>query len=175
MKQVISTLVENKDCIGFSLRLGHNTSQCYPYNCEQAIPKTEQVSNGIVKYNWQTAEYDFNYCLELSSSVYRVEDLVDMLENCEYGSPNFLESIMSSCYYEDKPNLLMFKMSVAFSSPLNKVQATHPNRSKDLSPDKLREVYEKGYRFELQQFDNYINRGAHEIPENMELININGK
>jgi hypothetical protein len=175
IKEVISTLVKNKDCIGFSLRLGNNTSQCYPYNCEQAIPKTDQVLNNIVKYNWQTAEYDFNYCLELSSSVYLLENVIDILENCEYYSPNSLESTMSSCCLEDKPNLLMFKMSVAFSSPLNKVQATHPNRSGDLNPSKLREIYEKGYRFELQQFDNYINRGAHEIPKNMELININGK
>ena len=43
MKQVVSTLVENTDCIGFSLRLGENCVRCFPYDCEQAIPKTEKI------------------------------------------------------------------------------------------------------------------------------------
>ena len=172
MKQVLSTLVENNDCIGFSLRLGYNTKVCFPYNCEQAVPKTEKVSNGIVKYNWQTAEYDFNYCLELSSSLYRVNDLIDMLENCEYGSPNFLESIMSSCYYEDKPNILMFEKSVAFSAPFNKVQTSHPNRSANRDPDTFRQIYERGGRINGYYFNNYISCGAHEIPEEM-VVDIN--
>jgi len=170
VEQVISTLVENKDCIGFSLRLGLNTNYCFPYNCEQAIPKTEKVSKNILKYDWQTAEYDFNYCLELSSSCYPVENVIDILRDCEYNSPNSLESIMSSCCLEDRPNLLMFEKSVAFSYPMNKVQTTHPNRSADFNPDTLRLIYEKGGRFESKQFDGYVSSGAHEIPESINLV-----
>jgi hypothetical protein len=170
MEKVISTLVENKDTIGFSLRLGLNTSVCFPYNCEQAIPKTEKVSKNILKYDWRTAEYDFNYCLELSSSCYPVENVIDILRDCEYNSPNSLESIMSSCCLEDKPNLLMFEKSVAFSYPMNKVQTTHPNRSGDFNPDTLRLIYEKGGRFESRQFDGYVSSGAHEIPESINLV-----
>lgn len=169
MNEVVSTLVENDDCIGFSLRLGLNTHVCFPYNCEQGIPDTIKISNNILKYNWQTAEYDFNYCLELSSSTYSLQDILEILENCEYSSPNTLESVMSSCCLEDKPVLLMFKKSVAFSIPINKVQSSHPNRSADVNPDTLRLMYEKGFRFNSRQFDGYVSGAAHEIPENIEV------
>lgn len=173
MANVIKTLEENKDAIGFSLRLGLNTKICFPYNCEQKIPVATKISKNILKYNWQTAEYDFNYCLELSSSVYPIDSIAEILEDCLYLSPNTLESIMSSCCLEDKPNLLMFEKSVAFNAPLNKVQSTHPNRSADFNPDTFRLMYEKGIRFNVKQFDGYTSRGAHDIPENFEVININ--
>jgi hypothetical protein len=170
MGVVADCLNKNPDCIGFSLRLGKNCVRCFPYDCEQAIPKTEKVSKNILKYNWQEAEYDFNYCLELSASVYRIKDVIEMLELCEYSSPNHLESIMSSCFYKDKPNLLMFEKSASFSYPMNKVQTSHPNRSGDFNPDTLRLIYEKGGRFESKQFDGYVSSGAHEIPESINLV-----
>jgi hypothetical protein len=175
MSVVEDCLDKNKDCIGFSLRLGKNCVRCFPYDCEQTVPKTEKVSKNIVKYNWQEAEYDFNYCLELSASTYRINDLIEMLDICDYDSPNSLESIMSSCFYKDKPNLLMFAKSSSFSYPMNKVQISHPNRSGDFNPDTLRLIYEKGGRFESKQFDGYVSSGAHEIPESINLVDTYGK
>ena len=173
MEEVISALVENDDCLGFSLRLGKNCVKCFPYNCEQKVPETEKVSKNILKYNWQKAEYDFGYSLELSSSCYRLKDLEEILIGCSYDSPNSLESCMASCIIEDKPNLLMFEKSPCFCAPLNRVQSTHPNRNAGHDPDTFRLMYEKGLRIDAKQFDDYISHAAHEIPENIEVININ--
>jgi len=173
MKKVISTLVENKDTIGFSLRLGLNTNYCFSLNQLQNIPTTQNIGDNILKYNWTNAQYDFGYSLELSSSIYPLENIIEILRNCEYFSPNSLESIMSSCCLEDKPNLLMFEKSVCFSAPLNLVQETHPNRNAGHDPDTFRRLYEKGIRFNATQFDNVTPNAAHWIPENIEVININ--
>ncbi len=173
MKKSISTLVENKDAIGLSLRLGLNTFRCFPYNCDQKIPKVKNISDNILKYNWQTAEYDFGYPLELSSSIYPLNNIIEILENCQYNSPNSLESRMSECVLGDKSNLLMFEKSVAFSAPLNKVQSTHPNRSANFSPDTFRVMYEKGIRINPKQFNGYASNGAHDIPEKIEVIDKN--
>jgi hypothetical protein len=168
MKEVISTLVENKDCIGFSLRLGRNTRHCYPYNCKQKVPELENVKDNIYKFNWEKSEYDFAYSLELSSSAYRLIDIIAVLISSEYSNPNFLESNMdqfSKFYRNNKlsPTLLCFETSVAFSDPLNRVNATHPNRSGNVSEDKLMELFLEGYRVDGTLFNGFISSGAHEL------------
>jgi len=173
MKQVISTLIENNDCIGFSLRLGNNTNYCFSLDNFQEIPKTQELNNNILKYNWTNSQYDFGYSLELSSSVYPLENIIEILINCDYSSPNTLESVLSSCCLEYKPELLMFKNSLAFSAPLNLVQVTHKNRNAGHDPDTFRRLYEKGIRFDDKQFDKIVTNSAHWIPENIEVININ--
>jgi hypothetical protein len=173
MSNVIKSLENSRNCLGFSLRLGLNTRYCYPYNCEQAIPPVVNLKNDVLMFDWKTAEYDFGYPLELSSSVYPVENIIDILQNCEFDSPNNLESIMSSCYFEDMSNLLMLPKSVAFSLPLNKVQSSHNNRSENFNPDTFRLMYEKGIRFDSKQFDGFISKGAHDLVENIKVVNIN--
>jgi hypothetical protein len=173
MTNVIKTLDKYKNCIGFSLRLGLNTKICFPYNCEQKIPPIVDVDNHALMFNWQVAECDYSYPLELSSSVFPLENIIEILTGCMYDSPNSLESCMASCLIKDIPNLLMFPKSTCFSAPLNKVQSSHPNRSADFNPDTFRLMYEKGLRFDSKQFDGYVSNGAHEIPEKIEVININ--
>lgn len=163
MKEVVSTLVENDDCIGFSLRLGKNCVKCFPYNCEQNLPEFYDVKNNIKKFNWQKAEYDFSYPLEISASCYRVEDIKEILENCDYHNPNTYESIFSSCYFEDKPNLLCYEKGVSFSNPINKTQQYNNNRSGDIDPNLLNEKYLEGYRIDEEEFYKYQNDGAHEL------------
>ncbi len=168
MEEVISTLVENKDCLGFSLRLGKNTRHCYPYNCEQKVPEMENVKDTIYKFNWQEAEYDFAYSLELSSSAFRLIDVVAVLISSDYSNPNFLESNMdqfSKFYRNNKlnPNLLCFETSVAFSNPLNRVNSSHPNRSGNVSEDRLMELFMEGYRIDGTLFDDFISNGAHQL------------
>jgi hypothetical protein len=170
MKEVLSALAENEDCLGFSLRLGLNCNTCFPYNCKQDVPHYEKVKNNVLKFNWQTSQYDFGYPLELSSSAYRIQDILEILEDCKYGSPNYLESCMANAYIENKPNLLMFKKSVAFSCPLNIVQSSHRNRNANYNPDTFRLIYEKGGRIDIGQFDNYQNHGAHEIPHDINFV-----
>lgn len=173
MSNVMKTLNNGRDCLGFSLRLGLNTKFCYPYNCEQAVPHVVNVTLDTLMFDWQKAEYDFGYPLELSSSVFKVEDIIEILSGCEYGSPNSLETCLAGCYIEDKPNLLMFGKSACFSMPLNLVQDTHKNRNANHDPDTFRLLYEKGIRFDSKQFDGFISKGAHDLVENIEVININ--
>ena len=161
---IVSNLESNLDCLGFSLRLGFNTNFCFPYGKSQDIPATVKVENGVAnKYNWQSAQLDFGYALELSSSIYRLEDIIEILENCEYFSPNSLEDRFAECHIHTKPNLLMYDKSVAFSNPINKVQLDHPNKSGDIDADVLLQYFMAGYRINAEPFNHYKNTGAHEL------------
>jgi len=164
LANIVSNLESNLDCLGFSLRLGLNCSFCFPYGKLQDIPATTKIDNGVVnKYNWQTAQLDFGYPLELSSSAYRLEDIMEILDNCDYHNPNSLEDSMTSCHIQVKPNLLMYDKSVAFSNPINKVQLDHPNKSGDIDADVLLQYFMAGYRIDDKLFNHYKNSGAHEL------------
>ena len=164
LANIVSNLESNLDCLGFSLRLGLNCSFCFPYGKLQDIPATTKIDNGVVnKYNWQTAQLDFAYPLELSSSLMRLEDIIEILNNCDYNNPNSLEDAMVSCYVQTKPNLLMYDKGVAFSNPINKVQTDHPNKSGDISADVLLQYFMAGYRINAEPFNHYKNTGAHEL------------
>jgi len=164
LANIVSNLASNPDCLGFSLRLGFNTNFCYPYGKSQDIPATVKVENGVAnKYNWQTAQLDFGYPLELSSSAYRLEDIMEILDNCDYHNPNSLEDSMTGCHIQVKPNLLMYDKGVAFSNPLNKVQSDHPNKSGDIDADVLLQYFMAGYRINAEPFNHYKNTGAHEL------------
>jgi len=164
LANIISNLDGNLDCLGFSLRLGFNTGHCFPYGKSQDIPATTKIENGVAnKYNWQSAQLDFGYPLELSSSAYRLEDIMEILDNCDYHNPNSLEDSMTSCHIQVKPNLLMYDKSVAFSNPINKVQLDHPNKSGDIDADVLLQYFMAGYRIDDKLFNHYKNSGAHEL------------
>ena len=164
LANVVSNLDGNPDCLGFSLRLGLNTNFCFPYGKSQDIPATVKIENGVAnKYNWQSAQLDFGYPLELSSSAYRLEDINEILNDCKYSSPNSLEDSMVRCHIHTKPNLLMYDKSVAFSNPINKVQTDHPNKSGDISADVLLQYFMAGYRINAEPFNQYKNTGAHEL------------
>ena len=157
-------LENNPDVLGVSLRLGKNTTNCFSYNKEQNVPNMEK-SGYFMKFNWQKAELDFNYPIELSSSVFRVEDIIDILENCSYNSPNFLEQAMSESYIKDKPYLLCYEKSVSFCFPINRVQDSHPNRSANVDIADLNKIFLDGWHIRAENFYEHISTGAHELPE----------
>ena len=164
LANIVSNLESNPDCLGFSLRLGFNTNFCFPYGKSQDIPATVKIENDVAnKYNWQSAQLDFGYPLELSSSLYRLEDINEILNDCKYSSPNSLEDSMVRCHIHTKPYLLMYDKSVAFSNPINKVQLDHPNKSGDIDADVLLKYFMAGYRINDAPFNQYKNTGAHEL------------
>jgi hypothetical protein len=165
LKEILFGLSSIHSALGFSLRLGKNTVNCYPLNKEQNVPlSVNNCKSEWVQYYWPDAELDFSYPLELSSSCYRVKDLLPLLEGCEYKNPNSLESVMSlnAEYYNEKPILLCFKQSVCFSNPLNKVQNFNNNRSGNVSPEGLLLKFEEGYRINVEPFQGFISNGAHQ-------------
>ncbi len=89
MREVVAALETNTDTLGFSLRLGGNTTYCYSLDRAQKLPEF-QCQEGVCKFRWPSAECDFGYPLELSSSVYRAQQLMPLLESLEFHHPNTL-------------------------------------------------------------------------------------
>ena len=171
MAAIAETLRQNPDALGFSLRLGRNTVSCYSMNHAQELPAFQTLPGGILKYRWPEAEYDFGYPLEVSSSVYRTQQMLPLLEQLEFKNPNTLEEAMSrqaARFRQSHPMLLCREQSAAFSIPANKVQRVCDNRAGGnpaYSAATLAALYAAGQRIETEAFDGFVPQACHQEAE----------
>jgi len=171
LEEAVESLRDNPDALGVSLRLGRNTTYCYTLDKTQRLPEFHASGNALLKYSWPAAEYDFGYPLELSSSVYRTEDMLPYLAGLQFQNPNTLEGAMSihkNIFREEKPFLLCFDRSVVFSIPLNMVQTMWKNRTggkSEHSPDSLAELFAQGRRFDVYSYSGFSPEACHQEVE----------
>jgi hypothetical protein len=166
--EVIESLQRHTDALGFSLRLGMNSTYCYPLDKNQTLPEFQVLEKDILKFNWTTAEYDFGYPLEVSSSVYGVEDILPFIARLPFQNPNTLEVFMEKNKYlfrNKKPLLLCYKQSITFCAPINIVQTAWPNRASgkmEYTVDNLANLFEKGYRTDISAYSDFIPNACHQ-------------
>lgn len=169
---VVAALHSVKDAIGFSLRLGLNTTFCYPMDAQQQIPGHQAIMDNVLVHEWVSAQYDFNYPLEVSSSIYRASDIVPFLLGLSYANPNTLESEMavrSGWFARRYPKLLWFDSSVAFCNPINKIQTVlADNRAAVLhyyTIDDLSRKFEMGERINVEFYAGFAPNACHQEVE----------
>jgi len=165
---VTEALASQPDAVGFSLRIGKNTTYCYPNRCDQALPRFVGLPASILRFTWPKQEGDFGYPLEVSSSVYRARDIEFLLRKLPYANPNRLEqglSVSSRLFARSKPDLLCFERSVAFCVPVNKVQSVLDNRAGNEntnSAEELNRLFLDGFRIDVDKLRGFVPRGAHQ-------------
>jgi len=163
-------LAENEDCLGVSLRLGQNTSYCYPHSCFQKIPDFTSMQSNVLKFDWTTSEYDFGYPLELSSSIYRTKDILPSIQSFHFSTVNDLESKLDTIkdkYRKLRPNLVCYKTSRAFCNPLNIVGSVETNKNrksekKDYAIECLCAKFENGWKINVESFFKEFVIGCHQ-------------
>jgi hypothetical protein len=167
LRSIVEALEQQPSSIGFSLRVGHNTTRCYSMNCDQPLPDFQPVASGL-RFRWVGQTGDFGYPIEVSSSVYRLADLIGLLRTLPYTNPNRLEQVLSSSsslFALSKPDLLCFDQSVAFCAPINKVQTILDNRAGDLtaySAEELNRRFLDGMRVDVPALDGFVPMAAHQ-------------
>ncbi len=166
--EIQKNLDEQKNAIGFSLRLGTNINYCYPLNKDQFIPDYSELKDNILIFKWTDSNCDFGYPLEVSSSVYRLEEILPLLCSISFKNPNQLEDKMSSKAFKfkkSKPFLLCYYISVAFCNPINLVQTAGPNRvgsSNEYSSEELSLKFDQGFRINADQFNGFVPFACHQ-------------
>lgn len=159
--------------IGFSLRLGRNTTHCYTLDCPQSLPAFTPQGGGVLAFDWREAECDFGYPLELSSSLYAADTVARLLLKEDYSNPNTLEAALSTAalrfrHRSSKRELLCFEQSVAFCNAINRVQTTYETRSGDspaFSVPTLADRFDAGFRLDTDAFSAFVPDACHgEVP-----------
>lgn len=157
--------------LGVSLRLGCNTTHCYPINRAQRLPPIDKAEAGIIEWRWPGADGDFGYPWEVSSSIYRTEDVATVLRGVRFHNPNEMEHVMATRakrYAIAHPWLMSYETSVALSNPCNIVQSTYRNRSREdpaCDAATLLGWWEQGYRMRIETYAGFTSESAHqELP-----------
>jgi hypothetical protein len=164
--QMEEALQYNQKAIGFSMRLGKNSTYCYAERKSIKVPQCYRVGDSCI-FSWPGCEGDWGYPLELSSSVYRIHDLMYLLKNGGYDNPNELEWLLYcglGVYAVTHPELLFFENSVAFSNPVNIINPSN-NRvghNPNNSIENLLNKFEEGYTIDYEPFRGFVPMGVHQ-------------
>ena len=151
----------------FSLRLGLNTTWCYPYDREQITPTARSV---ILQWDWTTADGDFGYPASVDGHVFSGLDLYGALAGCaENANPNQMEEHLVKTFALDaRVRMASYPHSCLVGIPANIVTDTHRNRhAHGPTPDDLCASYLSGKRLDLDAMDFTDVRGAH---QDIELV-----
>ena len=172
LRDVIAALDSEKNAIGFSLRLGKNTHYCYMLSSQQKLPAFECVREGILRYYWPGAECDFGYPLEVSSSVYRSNEILHLLNQLKFSNPNTLENMMyhnRNTFVSTAPVLLTFEESVTFCNPVNIVQRICENNKfgtiHKFPPEQLADCFSRGMVIDVRKYVGFTPNSAHQEVE----------
>lgn len=161
--------------LAFSLRLGMNTTRCYPHDRDQNTPVflVERAPGHVVSWSWPGADGDFGYPLSLDGHAFRATDIRHLIGNRDFTNPNQLEDVLAHRAPELAdllPRMASYSHSVLTGIPVNRVNTTHPNRVSDqdsMSAATLNSRYLSGERIILDAIDFAHVDGAH---QELELV-----
>jgi hypothetical protein len=116
------------DEVCFTLRLGLNTTYCYPLDLTEQLSEP-QIEENRVSWDWRLqGPGAYSYPLALNGHVFRAEEAHEWLEDVAYSNPNELESALQALGEKVQPRMGSFLHSVVVSIPANIVNETFPNR-----------------------------------------------
>lgn len=167
-----NALERHPDALGFSFRLGRNTTFCYMLSRAQGAPVFEKAAEGILKFDWPDAECDFGYPLEVSSSAYRGKEMLPLLKELNFKNPNTLEEALwqgRARFQQSHARLLCPEISLAFAAPVNRVQeevkSNRAGTNPAFSADALADAFARGERVDTAALDGFTPRGCHQEVE----------
>ena len=154
------------DEVCFSLRLGLNTSYCYPLDLAEELV---QPTIGSDRVSWERVSQgvgDFSYPLALNGHVFRAAEAHEWLASVEYATPNELETALQSLNDHQRPRMASLPHSVVVSIPANIVNETWANRhAPGNDVDELNARFLEGTRIDLGGMDFQDVTACHqEIP-----------
>jgi len=167
------TLRRKRSVLNFSLRLGGNICYSYTKNCQITPPTFKNIGDGILEYRWPGKDDSFGYPMDISSSVYRTVDLFVLEKMIAFHSPNSLEGrlnvrVKKLAKVIPVHKISCYRTSVAFCAPINRVQDEVKNRASgitDYSADSLAQLFEEGYRIDIESFENFTAMSCHKEVE----------
>jgi hypothetical protein len=171
LKDITHALAANVNALGFSLRLGKNINYSYPVDKSLSLPALKPAGKEISLFRWVDADFDFRYPLEVSSSIYRLDEMLSLLEQVPFENPNRLEAQMmrrAQGYSQSLPSLLCYNTSVTFCNPINRVQDEIKNRTGEhagYGSDELARLFEDGRRVQVEAYSGFVNNACHQEVE----------
>ena len=151
-----------------SYRLGRNTRFQHPTQSQQDVPPLLHDYQRIWHWRWREADGDFGYPLCLNATVYRSADLLPLLD-FHFDNPTSLEAQLAAKADEFAPEWMTAPLhSCCVSIPYNRVTIGSQNPISDdprWTASALKELWDAGYRLDIDKMDFSNVIGAHQVIE----------
>ncbi len=155
-------LLEKYDAYAFYLRLGEHVDYCYVANKYQAVPPLKIYPDHIRSWNFSDGLHDWNYPQTVDMTVYRKTDLIAMLANLNFGTPNIFERQWAVHRPALKKQGLCFETTKIVNLPLNSVQPHWENRNmRFATAEQFLALFKEGLKIDIQPLFRIDNRSAH--------------
>ena len=160
-RQLSVVLGEAPDVLCYSLRLGANTTTCYPSGMPQEWPGVE--------WRWLDAPGDYGYPGSVDAHVFRLADMVELLDEHYLDNPTALEVTLdhrcAELFARRRPLMVSRARSSYVGVPVNRVSEQSQVRAGTVFPqpaDDLNRRFDAGERIDLERtVDGAIIDGAH--------------
>lgn len=165
LSEIMVSMKKNENVLSFTLLLGRNTHYCYAKSCEQRIPEFEE-REGILKFDWTKAEYDFGYPMHIGACVFFIEDILWLIKQIDCCNPNLLEGCMApnaEVFRIVEGKRLCYEKSVGVCIPANLVQDVTKNRvgcNSKYSSKNLAKTFDLGWRIDVESYSGFLSDGS---------------
>jgi hypothetical protein len=164
-EEIENLIKSDEDVFCFSLRLGENVTYCYTMNCENILKNQEVIEEKFIKWNWAVHYVDFGYPLSVDGHIFRTKEILKLVRNTPFHSPNTLEGNLQTFDNFPREKMVAYKTNVLVNTPNNIVNNTHPNLNGQkfaMSAKALNDKLLSGetLEFEAMDFSNIV--GCHQ-------------
>lgn len=156
-------LMQEMNAYGFYLRLGLHLDYCYTMNQPQRVPAVYECVPGVYYWTFAGAEHDWGYPNTVDMTIYKKSDIVPVLAQLPYYTPNALEGLWSMRAPAIQQRIgLCYSTAKMVNLPLNQVQTDGANRNMNLlGPDEQIALFEQGKKIDWKKLYLYDNKSAH--------------
>ncbi|TAD78973.1 MAG: DUF563 domain-containing protein [Oscillatoriales cyanobacterium] len=160
----VQALAHHEQLLAFSLRLGKNIQPTQPLQAQESYWIWDWTISPLVNTDW-------TYPWEVSASIYRKGDVVQVLSLTDnLKNPNLLEGLLATYYFEThgrtwRKQLACFEVSKSITLQINQVQDVYIqnefDRSQSTTIEQLYQYFVAGQRLDWQSFENCLNPKIH--------------
>lgn len=146
---------KNTDIMAMSLRLDTGINYCYTQNKPMTIPIFRMKNI----WEWQGKDYDWGYPWSIDGNIFRTEDLIKIIRNSRFFSPNAMESSLIR-YMPQRPYMICFDKAKVINNPANKVGKFN-NRYGKIDFEFLNNKFLSGQRIALEPIIGMKSNSCH--------------
>lgn len=158
---ICKNALQDTNAYGFYLRLGKNIDSSYMHKKHYKLPSFKQINKNILMWEFSNSCYDWSYSNTVDMTLYRKEDVLNMILCLTFNTPNIFESKWAKLKPLNKYGLC-FEQSKIINVPLNSVQTDWTNKNMNyLSAEKLLIYFNQGLRINRGPLTIIKNRSAH--------------
>jgi len=149
-----------------SLRLGNQISFSYVYQKPLPLPifiPDILDDNNKLCWIWEQGEMDWAFPLSLDGHIFSRQEIIIMIKNFGFSSPNSLERIMQQFegIYKKRYGVCPLQ-SVIVNIPCNRVKADYDYHHGNIHQNFLLKKWEEGLQMNYEKLYHWNNQGVHE-------------